>query len=92
MTDDELSEFAEMLAEACNADGHVSAYRNHCPLAAAIGRPGLCTGSEAIVKLGIPERTALSFIAGFDGLSLFGCDDLEREAIALGQLFREMYP
>lgn len=92
MTDDELSEFAEALADACERDGRVSESALHCPLAAATGKPGLCGAYDAAERLGVPPEFALNFTLGFDGLIAIDTEELDRKGFALGRLFRELYP
>jgi hypothetical protein len=99
MDDEELSELAECLEDACQAAVRrgrcVSQYRlmdNCCPLGALIngnrhlGFPGALRTAEVT---GIDFGTALGFMAGFDGAT---CPPAgESRAFAIGRLFREKY-
>lgn len=95
MTDDEMSEFAEALDDACRgrSDVHTTFFDlfgdiNWCPLGALFKtneRP-----SEPEECPGIPADVMLGFIDGYDGKAPKKRGD--QRAFALGRLFRELYP
>ena len=104
MTDEELSELAECLQDACVGAPVGTLDGDWCPLGALMAeqcdgggrhRPG---GHYASKVLGIPEGVALSFIHGFEGATRQGVTYrqglaifVDDRAFALGRLFREEF-
>jgi hypothetical protein len=75
MTDDEISELAECLWDACaeaERDGLIVCPANHharergcCPFGAALGKP-YPTADEAAASLGLSPDAAVDFTSAFD--------------------------
>jgi len=101
MSDDEISELAEALENACRAfermggcitSAHMTFGR--CPIEALLRRIGdpHPSGDVAAKLLKIDPGAAWSFMAGFDGDRTYRNEpDSDRRLFQLGRLFREQY-
>ncbi len=95
MTDEELSELAECLEDACQKHiangGKIGYYPYYCPVGAMLRArtPGWSNAAEA---LGVPVNIISGFMAGFDGDNKggYGFNDDPR-AFDLGRQFSERY-
>lgn len=98
MTDDEMSEFAEMLADACRCSELPVSSRGArrirapscCPMAAAMGLSGRVGFVIAAAYFRVDEEVTSAFAEGFDGDPMW--HDSDPRAYALGCAFRELYP
>lgn len=100
MTDEELSELAECIADAIAVAGIcVRPFYERspvpygpgvttCPLGAMVGERYPNPGFVA-KWLGIPEPVAYGFARGFDGKSINTISPIDERAYYLGRLFRE---
>lgn len=99
MTDEEMSEFAECMADACRRSRlRVTATMGGtrcCPLGALFGGT-VDPDGHTILRLPttydlihvLPAEVTRGFLAGFDGMSPAG----DMRAFELGRAFAELYP
>lgn len=106
LSDDELSELAECLEDACQErirQGYRIAPPNAqvdagecCPLGALllqpeVGMPAHPAAATVSSRTGLPWLIAASFMAGFDETCRPSSASWARKAVALGRMFREKY-
>ncbi len=100
MTDEDLSELAECLLDACRGlklrpfgerEPHgpgAYPWASCCPLGAMVGERYPNPGFVA-EWLGIPDAVAYGIARGFDGKSINTISPIDERAYYLGRLFRE---